>query len=213
MILIWALTLVGSAIIGNSGNSNNGEETTEQHEARVRRELAEASAIQDRRIKKKTEIEYARTYHPRTVSWFKNEYPELVVDGKVRYDKLEWNQFKRYLGTRKVKKRKKYRTDSNNIYQLAGESTMQKYVAAERFYLSKQMPEFSFSTSFEKNVTEFMTGHRKLIKEQQAKGLRMEEDKEYLPWTIYRWLMQYFFTYAIGGNIPVLCYQEQQKIS
>ena len=54
---------------------------------------------------------------------------------------------------------------------------MQKYVAAERFYLSKQMPEFSFSTSFEKNVTEFMTGHRKLIKEQQAKGLRMEEDK------------------------------------
>ena len=25
MILIWALTLVGSAVIGNSGNSNNGE--------------------------------------------------------------------------------------------------------------------------------------------------------------------------------------------
>ena len=50
MILIWALILVGSAVIGNSGNSNNGEETTEQHEARVRRELAEASAIQDRRI-------------------------------------------------------------------------------------------------------------------------------------------------------------------
>ena len=47
MILIWALTLVGSAVIGNSGNSNNGEETTEQHEARVRRELAEASAIQN----------------------------------------------------------------------------------------------------------------------------------------------------------------------
>ena len=45
MILIWALTLVGSVVIGNSGNSNNGEETTEQHEARVRRELAEASAI------------------------------------------------------------------------------------------------------------------------------------------------------------------------
>ena len=39
MILIWALTLVGSVVIGNSGNSNNGEETTEQHEARVRREL------------------------------------------------------------------------------------------------------------------------------------------------------------------------------
>ena len=126
--MIWALTLVGSAVIGNSGNSNNGEETTEQHEARVRRELAEASAIQDRRIKKKTEIEYARTYHPRTVSWFKNEYPELVVDGKVRYDKLEWNQFKRYLGTRKVKKRKKYRTDSNNIYQLAGESTKRESI-------------------------------------------------------------------------------------
>ena len=57
MILIWALTLVGSVVIGNSGNSNNGEETTEQHEARVRHELAEASAIQDRCIKKKTEIE------------------------------------------------------------------------------------------------------------------------------------------------------------
>ena len=115
MILIWALTLVGSVVIGNSGNSNNGEETTEQHEARVRRELAEASAIQDRRIKKKTEIEYARTYHPRTVSWFKNEYPELVVDGKVRYDKLEWNQFKRYLGTKL--KRKKRSGSSSNIHR------------------------------------------------------------------------------------------------
>ena len=101
---------------GNSNNeetteerevNNNNEETAEEHEVRVQREIEEANAIQDRRIKKKTEIEYARTYHPRTISWFKNEYPELVVDGKLRYDKLEWNQFKRYLGTRKVKKRKK----------------------------------------------------------------------------------------------------------
>ena len=53
MLLIWAVTLVTSVVIGNSGNSNNGEETTEQHEARVQRELAEASAIQDRRIKKR----------------------------------------------------------------------------------------------------------------------------------------------------------------
>jgi len=181
------------------------EETSEEYEARVQRETEAADAIQNRRIKRKTETEYSRTYHPKTVQWFKKEYPELVVDGQIKYDELEWSQFKRYLGTRKVKKRKKFRSDTHDNFQLAGESTMQKYVAAERFYAGKQMPSFSFSSSFEKNLTEFMTGHRKMIKEQQATGKRMEEDKEYLPWTIYRWLMQYFLTYTFGGHVPILC--------
>ena len=96
-----------------------------------------------------------------TVQWFKKEYPELVIDGQIKYDELEWSQFKRYLGTRKVKKRKKFRSNTHDNFQLAGESTMQKYVAAERFYAGKQMPSFSFSSSFENNLTKFMTGHHK----------------------------------------------------
>ena len=59
----------------------------------------------------------------------------------------------------KLKSARKYRHD--NMYQLAGVSTMQKYVAAERFFASKEMPNFTFSNSFIKNCTEFMTGHRK----------------------------------------------------
>ena len=125
MLLIWALTLMTTVVIGNSGSGNsNNEETTEEHEVRVQREIEEANAIQDRRIKRKTEEEYARTYHPKTVRWFKKEYPDLVEDAKIKYDKLEWIQFKRFLGTRKVRKRKKYRKDNNNIYQLAGVSNV-----------------------------------------------------------------------------------------
>ena len=63
MLLIWALTLMTTVVIGNSGSGNsNNEETTEEHEVRVQREIEEANAIQDRRIKRKTEEEYARTY-------------------------------------------------------------------------------------------------------------------------------------------------------
>jgi hypothetical protein len=81
---------------------------------------------------------------------------------------------------KKVKKRKKYQADSHDNFQLAGESTIQKYVAAERFYAGKQLPGFSFSSSFENNLTEFMTGHRKLMKEQQASGKRIEEEVLYI---------------------------------
>ena len=125
--------VIGNSGSGNSNNeetteerevNNNNEETAEEHEVRVQREIEEANAIQDRRIKRKTEEEYARTYHPKTVRWFKKEYPDLVEDAKIKYDKLEWIQFKRFLGTRKVRKRKKYRKDNNNIYQLAGVSNV-----------------------------------------------------------------------------------------
>ena len=102
------------------------EETSEEYEVRVQREMEAADAIQNRRIKRKTETEYSRTYHPKTVQWFKKEYPELVVDGQIKYDELEWSQFKRYLGTRKVKKRKKYRSDTHDHFQLAGESMIRK---------------------------------------------------------------------------------------
>ena len=58
MLLIWALTLMTTVVIGNSGSGNsNNEETTEEHEVRVQREIEEANAIQDRRIKRKTERE------------------------------------------------------------------------------------------------------------------------------------------------------------
>ena len=202
LLLIWALTLTATVVIGNG---NTETETAEEHEARVQREHAEADAIQNRRIKAKTEAEYKRTYHPKTIKWFEKEYPDLIEGRKMKYDKLHWVQFKRFLGTRKVKKRKKYRQDPNHIYHLAGVSTMQKYVAAERFFCSKEMPNFSFSTAFDKNCTEFMAGHRKTIKELEAAGKRMEEDKEYMPWTIYRWLMKYFMVYQIGGHIPIFC--------
>ena len=59
MLLIWALTLMTTVVIGNSDNSNN-EETTEEHEVRVQREIDEANAIQARRIKSKTQEEYSR---------------------------------------------------------------------------------------------------------------------------------------------------------
>ena len=49
---------------------------------------------------------------------------EIREDAKIKYNKLEWIQFKRFLGTRKVRKRKKYRKDNNNIYQLAGVSNV-----------------------------------------------------------------------------------------
>ena len=52
MLLIWALTLMTTVVIGDSDNSNN-EETREEHEVRVQREIEEANAIQDRRIKRK----------------------------------------------------------------------------------------------------------------------------------------------------------------
>ena len=67
------------------------------------------------------------------------------------------------------------------------------------------MPDFEFDKSFDKNCTKFMTGHRKLVKEQQAEGKREEEDKEYLPWTIFRWLMIYFYAMLCGSNAPILC--------
>ena len=57
---------------------------------------------------------------PKNCTVVQKEYPDLVEDAKIKYDKLEWIQFKRFLGTRKVRKRKKYRKDNNNIYQLAG---------------------------------------------------------------------------------------------
>ena len=59
-----SLTLTATVVIGNS---NTEEETAEEHEARVQREHAQAAAIQDRRIKAKTECEYKRTYHPKTI--------------------------------------------------------------------------------------------------------------------------------------------------
>ena len=164
-------------------------ESPEEHAARVQVEHEAADAIQQRRVKAKTESEYSRIYHPRTLKWFQAEYPEVVdmENRRIKYDILESVQFKRYLGTRKVKKRKKFRADTDSTLQLAGVSTMQKYVAAERFFCSLEMPDFTFPAVFNKNIREFMTGHRKMIKEQQASGKRMEEDKEYLPWTIYRW--------------------------
>ena len=38
------------------------EETSEEYEVRVQRETEAADAIQNRRIKRKTETEYSRTY-------------------------------------------------------------------------------------------------------------------------------------------------------
>ena len=111
------------------------EETSEEYEARVQRETEAADAIQNRRIKRKTETEYSRTYHPKTVQWFKKEYPELVVDGQIKYDELEWSQFKRYLGTRKVKKRKKYRSDTHDHFQLAGESMIRKNMSLQSGFM------------------------------------------------------------------------------
>ena len=124
LLLIWALTLTATVVIGN-GNAET--ETAEEHEARVQREHADADAIQNRRIKAKTEAEYKRTYHPKTIKWFEKEYPDLIEGRKMKYDKLQWVQFKRFLGTRKVKKRKKYRQDSNSIYHLAGVSIPTEY--------------------------------------------------------------------------------------
>ena len=95
--------------------SNDLNETPEQHAARVQSEHEAADAIQQRRIKAKTENEYAKIYHPRTLRWFKAEYPELVSGGKMNYELLEWTQFKRYLGTRKVRKRKKFRNDTDLV--------------------------------------------------------------------------------------------------
>ena len=58
--------VIGNSGSGNSNNeetteerevNNNNEETAEEHEVRVQREIEEANAIQDRRIKRKTERE------------------------------------------------------------------------------------------------------------------------------------------------------------
>ena len=70
-----------------------------------------------------------------TVQWFKKEYPELVIDGQIKYDELEWSQFKRYLGTRKVKKRKKYRSDTHDHFQLAGESMIRKNMSLQSGFM------------------------------------------------------------------------------
>ena len=57
------------------------EETSEEYEARVQRETEAADAIQNRRIKRKTETEYSRTYHEKEWNKIKSTFPGRFTGG------------------------------------------------------------------------------------------------------------------------------------